>query len=159
LKLKKKVVLFICLIFSILSISGCEVSEEKKSIYYDNSKITQDGDSFTYKTRIGTKESSEHSKVKYSGFYGADTIWTIESKENSEITFKYNSEVNSGEFKAVLINPKKEIENIITGNEQGEKTIKITEGEYVFKFVGDEAKGEAEIFISKNGNINIEEDS
>ena len=63
--------------------------------------------------------------MKYSGFSGDDTIWILNSHKDGEITFNYDSTVNSGDFKVVLINPQKGIENILEGTEQGNKTTNI----------------------------------
>lgn len=153
--LKNKFSLGICLLFLIGIISGCGVGYEKKNMYDDNEKIVQEGDSYTYINRIGTGNSDDKIDVKYSGFYGIDTIWSLELKEDGEITFNYDSTVNSGDFKAVLINPQKEIENIFEGTDQGEKTIKLTKGKYRFKIVGRKAEGKVKISINKNQNVEI----
>lgn len=154
-KLGNKFLLCVCLLLSIVIISGCEISQDKKDIYNDNNKIVQEGDSFSYRTRTDKEDSNDKIDVKYSDFSGTETIWALESKEDGEIIFKYNSTVNSGDFKAVLINPKKEIEIILTGNQQGDKVVKLTKGKYIFKIVGRNAKGETKISINKNQNVEI----
>ena len=128
---------------------------ERKNIYNNNDKIVQDGDSYTNISRTCTGNSKDEIDIKYSGFYGDDTIFILESKEDGEVTFNFDSTVNSGDFKAVLINPKKEIENILEGTEQGNKTIKLAKGKYRFKIVGRNAKGEINISINKNNNVVI----
>jgi len=148
-KLKSKFLLSLYLFLIILIGSGCGVSQDKKNIYSNNDIITQEADSFSFKTRKDTGNSKDEVNIKYNGFYGADTIWVIESENDEEIILKYNSNVKSGEFKVVLINPKKEIENILVGSQQGDKTIKLTKGKYVIKIVGRNAKGEINITRSK----------
>jgi hypothetical protein len=144
--LKNKICLGFFLLFLLVTFSGCTLDTGKADIYNDNEKIARDGDSYTY---VGRNESGSKNEVtvKYGKFSGAETIWTIESEGNSEVIIKYDSKVESGDFKGVLINPQKHIEDILVGTESGEKTIKLTEGKYKFKFVGDKAKGEIEISI------------
>ncbi|WP_346961962.1 hypothetical protein [Clostridium sp.] len=145
-KLKIKVLLVMCLMLLLCTFSGCTLNTGKANIYNNNEKIAQDGDSYSY---VGRNESGSKNEitVKYGKFSGSDTIWNIESEGQSEITIKYDSKVESGDFKGVLINPEKQVENILVGTEEGEKTIKLTEGKYRFKFVGNKAKGEIKISI------------
>ena len=61
-------------------------------------------------------------------------------------------------FKAVLINPKNEIETIVEGTEKSSKTIKLTKGKYGFRNVGATAEGKIKFSISKNTSVKITED-
>jgi len=126
--------------------SGCTLNTGKSDIYNNNEKIARDGDSYSY---VGRNESGSKNdiNVKYGKFSGSETIWNIESEGECEIAIKYDSKVESGDFKGVLINPEKQVEDILLGTEEGEKTIKLTEGKYRFKFVGNKAKGEIKISI------------
>lgn len=139
----------------IIMITGCRVSVEKQNIYDDNQKIVQQGDSFSYRIRKESEDSNEKMNVKYNGFNGMDTIWMVNSQDNGEINFIYNSTVTSGEFKGVLIYPNNAIETIIIGNQQGEKTVKLDKGKYRFKIVGKNANGEIEISVQLNQNVEI----
>ncbi len=126
--------------------SGCTLDTGKADIYDNNERIAKDGDSYSY---VGRNESGSKNEitVKYGKFSGSDTVWNIESEGQSEITIKYNSKVETGDFKGVLISPEKQVEDILVGTETGERTIKLTEGKYRFKFVGNKAKGKIEISI------------
>ena len=155
-KLQNKSVFCICLLFLIGTIIICGVVFAKNNIYNNNEKIVKYDYSYNYTNRIGEGENSDDKiDIKYSGFYGTDTIWILESKEESEITFNYDSTVNSGDFKAVLINPQKEVKNILEGTGQGNKTMKLAKGKYKFKLVGRNAEGQVKISINKNNNIEI----
>ncbi|WP_346917285.1 hypothetical protein [Clostridium sp.] len=145
-KLKIKVLLVMCLMLLLCTFSGCTLNTGKADVYNNNEKIAQDGDSYSY---VGRNESGSKNEitVKYGKFSGSDTIWNIESEGQSEITIKYDSKVESGDFKGVLISPEKQVEDILVGTETGEKTIKLTQGKYRFKFVGNKAKGKIEISI------------
>lgn len=145
-KFKIKILLGICLMLLLCTFSGCTLDTGKADIYDNNEKIAKDGDSYSY---VGRNESGSKNEitVKYGKFSGSDTIWNIESEGQSEITIKYDSKVESGDFKGVLISPEKKVEDILVGTETGERTIKLTEGKYRFKFVGNKAKGKIEISI------------
>jgi uncharacterized protein YxeA len=156
LKLKNKILFCICLLFLIGIIIICRVVFAKNNIYNNNEKIVKYDYSYNYTNRIGEGENSNDKiDIKYSGFYGTDTIWILESKEESEITFNYDSIVNSGDFKAVLINSQNEIENILEGTDQGNKTMKLAKGKYKFKLVGRNAEGKVKISIDKNKSIEV----
>lgn len=154
LKLRNKVLLGICLLFLIGTFTGCGTGNEKGDIYNDNDRISRDGDSYSY---TGRSQSSSNNQitVKYGKFSGADTIWIVESKGDCEITFDYDSQVESGDFKGVLITPEKQVETVLEGTEDGEKTIKLAEGEYRFKFVGSKAKGKIKISIEESKNVKV----
>lgn len=145
----------ICLLMLMSIISSCGVSQDKKNIYNDNDKILQERDSFNYRLLLYIEDSADKINIKYSGFYGKVSIWNFESEENAEVTFKYNSTVDRGDFKVVLIKSDDEIENILIGNEQGEKNIKLDKGKYTLKIVGRNANGKAVISINNKQNVVI----
>ena len=154
-KLRNKILFCICLLFLIGNIIFGVVFT-KNNIYNNNDKIVEYDYRYNYINKIGEgKKPDDEIDIKYSGFSGIDTIWILESKEESEITFNYDSTVNSGDFKAVLINPQKEVKNILEGTEQGSKTIKLAKGKYKFKLVGRNAEGKINITIDENKNIEI----
>jgi len=156
LKLRNKILLAICILIILDIIISFGFNIWQKNIYNNNYKIVQQGDSYTYKNKTGTQNSSDEIDLKYSGFSGDDTIWILNAHKDCEITLDYNSTVNSGDFKIVLINPEKEIENILEGTAQGNKTIKLTKGECRFKIVGRNTDGEVKLsIIDESKNIDI----
>lgn len=160
---KKNMLLGIFIIFLISFIEGCNMSYNRNTvygnIYNDNDKISQISENHIYTTASTTKDSDRNLSLKYSGFLGVDAIWSINSKEDGEITLDYDSKVNSGDFKVVLVYPNKDIENILVGADSGSKTIKLSKGEYVLKIVGNNANGNVKLTIiqSKNAEIAIME--
>ncbi|WP_315072740.1 hypothetical protein [uncultured Clostridium sp.] len=147
------------LIILISFISGCNMNYNRNSvysdIYNDNDKIAQANENHIYTTADTTKDSDRNLSLKYSGFLGVDAIWNINSKDDGEITLDYDSNVNSGDFKVVLVNPKKEIENILVGTDHGSKTLKLSNGKYVLKLVGNNANGNIKLTISQSKNAEI----
>lgn len=155
-KLRNKILLFICLLILLDIIISFGFHIGQKNIYNNNDKIVEQGDSYTYRNRVGTHNSSDKIDLNYSGFSGDDTIWILNLHKDDEITFNYDSTVNSGDFKVVLINSQKQIENILEGTEQGNKTIKLTKGECRVKIVGRNAEGQVKLSINdESKNIDI----
>ncbi len=159
LNIRNKFVLSICVVFLISTINGCRVNDNKKDIYSntynDNKIIAQESENHTHTTYNISNDSDNNIEFQYGGFSGVDTIWILKSKDDDEIIIDYNSKVNSGDFKAVLVNPEKEVETILEGTDQGKKTIKLTKGEYRFKFVGNNANGKVKLSITQNKKIEI----
>ncbi len=154
-----KFVLSICIVFLISTINGCESSNNKKDIYNgiynDNERIVQEAEEHTHTTYNISSHSDNNIEFQYGGFSGVDTVWILKSTDDEEITLDYDSKVNSGDFKVILVNPEKKIENILKGTDQGNKTIKLTKGEYRFKLVGSNANGKVKLSITKNNNVDI----
>lgn len=153
---------FLSCLFPILLINfinGCNMSYNRNNvynnIYNDNDKIAQINGNHVYTTAGTTKDSDKNLSLKYSGFLGVDAIWRINSKEDGEITLDYDSKVDCGDFKVVLVNPKKDIENILIGTDHGSKTLKLSKGEYVLKLVGNNANGNVKLAISQSKNAEI----
>lgn len=152
---------FLCLslILLMVFINGCNTSYNRNAvynnIYNDNDKIAQLSEDHIYTTASTTKDSDKDLSLKYSGFLGVDAIWSINSKEDGEITLDYDSKVDSGDFKVVLVNPKKEIENILVGTDNGSKTLKLSNGESMLKIVGNNANGNVKLTISQSKNAEI----
>lgn len=144
------------LLLLVTVISSCGENQEKQNIYNDHDKIVQEGDRFTFRNRTDLERSNNKIDVKYSGFSGAETIWIIESKEDSQITFSCNSTVGRGYFKTVLIHPDKRITTLIIGNQQGDRTTTLIKGKYVVKMVGRNAEGQVNISVSGNAKISKE---
>ncbi|AGX44467.1 hypothetical protein CLSA_c35060 [Clostridium saccharobutylicum DSM 13864] len=132
-------------------------NSNKNNMYNNNDKIVQEDNNNTY---VNCKSNIKNNEIemKYSGFSGIDTICFLEVKEDTEITFDYDSTVNNGKFKAVLINPKNEVETILEGTEQSSKTIKLIKGEYRFRNVGANADGKIRISGSSNSDVKITKD-
>ncbi|EHI98989.1 hypothetical protein CDLVIII_2333 [Clostridium sp. DL-VIII] len=156
--IKNKFVYF-SLISLIIFISGCNMNYNRATvysdIYNDNDKIAKTSKDHIYTTSSITKNSDQNLSLKYSGFLGVDAIWNINSKDDGEITLDYDSNVNSGDFKVVLVNPNKEIENILVGTDHGSKTLKLSNGKYVLKLVGNNANGNIKLTISQSKNAEI----
>jgi hypothetical protein len=164
LNIRNKFLLGFCLIFLIGTMCGCGFSNQdvndnsnKVNMYNDNDKIVQEDNNYTY-TNCKINRNNDKIDIKYGSFSGIDTICFLEAREDTEITFDYDSTVDKGKFKAVLVNPKNEVETIVEGTDQSSKTIKLTKGQYRLKNVGANAAGKIKISFSSNSDVKIIED-
>lgn len=151
---KTLIIIGSCLVFFIVMFNSCEIGP-KKYIYDNQYRIVNPKDINSYISKSGKGYSNKKFTIDYISFTGRDTIWNFEVNKNSEIIFKYNSEVYSGDFKVVMVSDEKKIENIFQGSVVGEKTFKLDKGNYVLKIVGRNANGHIQTSISENENIKV----
>lgn len=143
----KRVICFIILLPTLLLFSGC-FGFNMSGIYEDDTKIAAKADSRSFSHRLGST-SDNQSKITYDGFTGAETIWNIESESDGSITIEYNSQVDKGDFKLVIIDPQNKVENIFEYSGEGTEIIDIKKGKSRIKIVGKESKGEFSLKINK----------
>ncbi|WP_291651286.1 hypothetical protein [Clostridium sp.] len=115
-------------------------------IYNDNSKIVSINDNHSYLEKKGINENSS-TDITFK-FTGMDTIWQVMSGNDTEITIKYSSNIESGKFKVVLIDPNNNIINILEQTQLGEGKYTIKKGTSRIKIVGSETTGNLEMDIS-----------
>ena len=147
-------IFFVLLIFLF---AGCSNNSYQNSLYNDNIKISEQGDSFSFKDRIGTTEDNSLS-LTFNGFYGKQTIWAINTDEYSVIDIAVKVNVTSGKFKICLINENKEVSVISEGSIDQIISINIPKGKNYIAIVGSDANGEADVKISNIGNVSIYSD-
>lgn len=154
-KIVKTLFFSVCLPFLLFVITGCSPSQEKLDIFDDEERIAEDGDSYSYDSRLGGVESGSQMDVAYEGFTGCETIWNLETIKSVEVAFFLDSKVEKGDFKVVLISPEKEVDTIISGTRQEKLTIDFVEGRYLLKLVGRNATGQIRITIEPNQNVEV----
>lgn len=156
----KKFTLHLFFIFiislSLIMLSSCgNINENKQSIYDDDGKIVRSGDSYNY-----VKKSENSTKYKvgmtFGTFNGMDTLWRLESEGDASFTIEYDSEIDKGKFKCVLISPDDEVINIFEQSEEGIKTYKLLEGTSRIKIVGNNAGGAIAFVVSSDEEISIQ---
>lgn len=148
----KNTLIYIFLVILAISIGTSCNHYQKKDIFDNNSRIVREGDSYSYKDRIGEIDSSSMD-LDISGFYGCDTIWYIESNGDNSISLDYNVELIKGRLKLVIISPENKIIKSI--NKTGSYDINLIEGTSRVKIVGDNAKGTINTSIKYENNIVI----
>lgn len=125
-----------------------------EAIYDDNLRISDDGDTYTYYFKAVTNfENKCTMKYKMSGM---ETLYDVKSYKDTQFEVKYSSEVNKGDFKAVLIHPDDSITTIFEGSGEDTVNIDLPEGEYRIKVVGRNAKGDMILKPIENENVSVE---
>lgn len=152
---KCRLVIVFSLLMSLMFIlSGCAVSEFQKTVYNDDSKIVKQADSYNFRSRVGTT-TNEKSEIKFTTFYGMDTLWSIEAKEEAAITVEYELKIEKGNFKIVLIGPDNKVITITDGGKSGKQELKLQKGNSRIKIVGKDAKGQVKMYIKGDRNLKI----
>lgn len=118
----------------------------EKCIYNDNSKIVSINDNYSYLEKRGINENS-NTDITFK-FTGMDTIWQVISNNDTEINIKYSSNIESGKFKVVLIDPYNNVINILEQTELGEGTYDIKKGTSRIKIVGSVTTGNLEMDLT-----------
>ena len=130
------IILFLCILITLAGCSG--INSKQKNIYTNNKQIAEEADTYTYLTylnRIDSIDSTEkinQINLEFSKFYGADTLWNIESTGKQELL------------------------NLFEGTDEGIIEMDLEEGRYRLKIVGQDAKGKIQIDIGGNTNIELE---
>jgi hypothetical protein len=154
---KYLIISFLCIVITLAGCSG--ISSKQENIYTNDEQIVAEGDTYSYLSRIGSKDSIDNINqinLQFSKFYGSDTLWNIICKGKQKLELNFISEITRGMFKAVLITPAEEVLVIFEGSDDGTKSIDIDEGKYRFKIVGQGAGGRIQIGIEENTNIELE---
>lgn len=150
-----KIILGILLLLTVVTSVGCNsISAYQNSIFNDESKIVKQADSYTYVKRLGQTIDKE-SNIKFNSFTGMDTIFNITVDESSDVIINFDSTVDKGDFKVVLISPDDEITNILTGTNQGNETITLKKGKSRVKLIGKKASGEIKINIDSKDGVKV----
>lgn len=149
-----KIFIVLSLSLFLLGVGGCNVSDYQKSIYSDNSKIAKEADSYTFNNRIGSTNKNE-TNIEFSAFTGMETIWIIEVKEEGSVSVNYESKIENGDFKTVLISPNGVLTNIFEQSKSGTSTLNLQKGKNRIKIVGNDAKGEVTLLIKIDEDMQI----
>lgn len=136
----QRLALLSVLIIIALVLGGCGIDDDKKTIYDDAQRIAQAGDSYSFYKR-SEKKDEQQVEIRYSRFYGVQTIWVIEFQQQGEIILNYDSQVNNGKFKVVLITPEGQVIKVAEQNSRGSFTFGLPKGKYTVKIVGNNANG------------------
>lgn len=134
-------------------ITGSYAGNYQRSIYNDNSKIASKGDSYSFLNRVCTNEDNKTS-LEFT-FTGMDTIWKLETSQDTSVNIEYKSEISSGKFKVVLINPDGEVINILEQSTSGDKDVNLINGKSRIKIVGNNARGKLQLSISSNKDVKL----
>jgi len=84
-----------------------------------------------------------------------DTIWKLETSQDTSVNIEYTSEISSGKFKVVLINPDDEVINILEQSTSGNRDVNLINGKSRIKIVGNNARGKLQLSISSNKDVKL----
>lgn len=126
----------------------------RKSIYTDNSKIVALNDNYSYLYKRGINEKG-YTNMSFK-FSGMDTIWEISSKKDSTINIEFDSKIESGKFKVVLIDENNNVIKILEQSQEGSSKFNIKKGNSRIKIIGSDCKGELKMNITANKEENMD---
>lgn len=129
----------IFIIIVLILLSGCQITPHQNTIYDQDDKIVSEGDSFYFTDRLGAVNDN-NMELTFKRFYGVQTIWMIEATEDI-LEFNVKAQIESGEFKVVLITPDQQIVNLTEEAIDGHFRVETVSGEYRLKIVGRNANG------------------
>lgn len=129
----KKYLIVLCMML-IFTMSGCVVLTDKGYMYDGPDLIAQEGDSYTYHSKVGTYED-----LIFEDFSGTETVYSFSDIEKVDIHIDYS--ISKGKFKVVLIDENFEILEL----EVGDHEITLDHNPVRIKIVGAHAYGSVSI--------------
>lgn len=138
------------LITKLVSFAG----DYQRSIYNDNSKIVKSADSYTFFTNTSDVNGNTLTE-SFNKFTGMVTVYELKADENSKVTIDFKTDISSGDFKIVLIDPKDNVTDILEQSSPIKKEIEIPSGKSRIKIVGYNAKGNIDLTVSSDNDVKI----
>lgn len=132
------------------------IDNKQSKVYNNDKEIVNTVDTYTYKVCDGDlNNSGNRKKLTFKYFVGMDTIGEVLTQKEDKIKINFNSNIEKGDFKAVLITPDNKIINIVEGSNKGSKTILLKKGKSRIKLVGRKASGSINIYTESSSNNKI----
>lgn len=129
------------LILIILLFNSCMVAEIDIRRAFDSDRIiVSEEDSFTFVQRVG-RTVRKRTDIEFEGFSGTYTLLSLNSQEGDFIEVAFRTQIKSGQFKLVLIDPDKNIQTIIAMSGSGQRSISLKKGISRIKMIGRESTG------------------
>lgn len=136
-------------------ISGCISNTDKASIYYDDSKIAKQGDSYSYVgvIRLVVNSSIE---IKFNSFSGKSSIYKIEATETDTLSLQVKTKQEAGNLKICLVDSNANVITLWENASDETLTFVVSAGKSTIVMVGDSAKGKvAYSFVDKGNSSRI----
>lgn len=148
---KKFLQVLIAAILLLLILSSCYSREtEKEDFYWDEKKIVDQRDSYSYWKR--NEEKREGGLVlSYSNFTGKETILRFKAGDGNLILIKIDISLTRGKFKVCIIQPDMKVITIDNFVNEREVQLKTIEGEYRVVIAGIQAYGRTAIYKGEKG--------
>ena len=132
-------------------LSGC--SNAMADIYDNESKITSDTNSFNLDGIEQEIEGNSYNAT-IEKMEGMDTVWTLDTEEETTVDISYDITLYNGKVKVVLVSPDDELTILaecISNQDDSSNTtsLALTQGEYRIKIVaGEDTKFDISLSIS-----------
>ena len=132
-------------------LSGC--SNAMADIYDNESKITSDTNSFNL-NGIKQEINGNSYNATVEKMEGMDTVWTLDTEEETTVDISYDITLYNGKVKVVLIYPDGELTTLaecISNQDDSSNTtsLALTQGEYRIKIVaGEDTKFDISLSIT-----------
>ena len=154
----KRLFSILIVLAALVSFSGCSMDNgAKRSIYNDDSKIVEQGDSFSFFAHSASFDNNTI-KVSFNKFAGKKQLIGIHGKDKGEITIHYSCKVKSGKLKVVLVTDQKEIRKVFEQDASGSVNIEVPAGKNRIIMLGDNAKASLEISFEAGENFEVTHD-
>ncbi|MFF2017416.1 hypothetical protein [Paenibacillus sp. NPDC058177] len=143
------------IILLIFIVGGCGIgSNTQETIFNDNQRLMDSGDSYTFGSKTG-KITEDHAEIKFSGFSGVYTVWSIMS--DADVTTKINISGNAknDKFKIIQVNENKELITLWKGEGATELTVSIPKGGSSIKWAGKHASGKVVMQLETNSEMRV----
>lgn len=154
-KIYKKPILVILTMLTIWIISGCSFGNNHKQ------SITQNKDEIGKKHTLSeetVEDESNNMEVTFGIIKGPFTLYYITAKEESDIVINFESNIEKGDFKVVLVGADDEIIDIFEGTSKDSKTIAVKAGESRIDIIGEGINGKVDINIEADKDIKIKKE-
>lgn len=137
------------LIVSITLMSCGTLSQDEKIKSYlngDVKNLNNLGEEFQL-TKEEYKIKSDGTDIDYKELSGSINVLNIYNVKETEETILYNSKFNSGSIRVILVKPNGEVVDIVRGNGDGSKSVKVPVGRSIIKLIGANATGNLKINV------------
>lgn len=144
-----------------LFVSGCDLNNNmvQEEVYTNNDRLAQQANTFTYTNTAKKSITDKKVSLKFSTFTGVDTFWIISSDTEQELIINLDQQVNAGKFKTIVVsydNENSKINVLSEGSQAKAASITLMPTtEYRIKIVGSKAKGNIEMELSSEHDIDV----
>lgn len=141
------ILILLCTVVLLVSCSSCNLVGYDPSLLDDTQKMLAQGDSYTYKHRLGGKNDETSYVLTFQRMYGTDTFFIVRSCQDATLQLTVASSVDTAKYKVVLIDDtEREITTLVAGSQEKEHTLSlVANGVYRIKAVGYKASGKVVI--------------
>lgn len=113
--------------------------KEANLVYDDTAKIAGEDILLHYSSTSFIKRKKYSYQARELQLHGSDTYIIYDMKTSATVEMIYLTELVSGKFKIVLVDPKNQVTNLAEGTGSGTKTISLKQGRNRIKLVGNQA--------------------